>query len=429
MMSKAIGTRRRSGRLVLALSLGMLACGQTSSLVSSPTATSTSSSAATSPLWYLTRGGAETDEGWGVDVDAQGNVYVATHQAQPLLLDIVVYKFSPTGKELWKQTWKQPWSDKAFIVTVSGSVVYVGGATQHAQSSTLTLETTDMVVLALNASDGSLVWQRTWDGGHGYDEVDGLVADGDALYVSGWTRGATTTEDLALLQLDRASGQVRWAQTWGGPLWDEANGQMVVDQDAIYLAGHYGAPDGFNGLVGGRGVVAKFSKQTGEHVADAEWGAGGLLPEDALGLTSDGQALYAIGLSGNHGAGGQIVIRKYAKDLTLQWERVWGGAKGESARAGVVDATGDLLVAGNTESTGAGGKDVVLLRYHPNGDLVWSHTWGEPGDDSALGAALAGGVLYLAGQTSSVGAGKSDALLLKVSAATGQFPEMSQRVS
>jgi hypothetical protein len=108
---------------------------------------------------------------------------------------------------------------------------------------------------------------------------------------------------------------------------------MVVDADRIYLAGRYNAA---NFLIGGQGLLASFSKATGDHLADTRWGPGGLTMDDALGLATDGRSLYTVGISSDQArhTASQIVLRCYTKDLHLEWEQAWGGSKGESARIG-----------------------------------------------------------------------------------------------
>lgn len=364
-------------------------------------------------LWYLTRGASNTDEAWGVDVDPQGNIYLATHQTDPgPWPDMIISKLAPDGTEIWKTRWGGQWGEQAFVVTVSGSTVYVGGLTQHGSTYP---HDADMAVIALDTGSGSLGWQFIWDQGFGYEEADGLVKDGNYLYVAGWTTGQTTSNDVALLKLD-LDGNLIWSKTWGTSGWDEENGQIVVDSTRVYLAGRYNAP---NMLFGGDAVVATFSKDRGDFVAETTWG--GPLIDDALGMTSDGQHLYVVGITSNQGNASQIFLRKYSTNLSLVWETVWGGPGTESARVVKTDSEG-ILVAGWTDSFGAGKGDIVLMRFHQDGELLWSETWGGPGFEQAHGLAIYGSAAYIAGETTSFGAGKQDALLVKVNAHTGRFP-------
>jgi hypothetical protein len=370
-------------------------------------------------LWFLTRGGPKADLATGVAVDSTGDVYLGAHQQAvgELFTDMVIYKFTPDGKELWQTHWGGKWQEKAFVVAVGPPLVYVGGLSHRAAG----LQEADMAIVALDMQDGHLVWEFRWGQPWGYQEVDGLVVDGDDLYASGWTTGEKTSNDVAILKLDKTTGKLLWVKTWGGPGYDTADGQMVVDRDTIYVCGRI---DGRNYALGGHAYVAKFSKASGDYLTHKTWG--GALMEDALGMTSDGTYLYVVGLTLSHGQGGQIFLLKYDKRLGLLWERLWGGRKGESARAITVDGIGNILIAGHTDSYGNGANDVVLLQYSPDGTLNWSHTWGGPANDTVGGLAIDGAWAYMAGETFGFGAQQNDALLIKGDARIGQFPPETQ---
>lgn len=364
-------------------------------------------------VWYLTRGGPKLDEGWGVDVDSEGNIYFATFQQAPgdFFADMVIYKIAPDGTEIWHTRWGGKFMEKAFLVTVREPYAYVGGLTNNSVNPT----DADMAVLALNTDDGSLVWDFTWGQGVGYEEVDGLVAEDDAIYLSGWTTGKTTGNDVAILKLDR-EGKLIWENSWGGNGWDEGDGQLVVDADSLYVAGRY---NGVN-LLGGQGLIVRFDKSTGNERNHVTWG--GPIFTDALGMTSDGTYLYATGLTLDTGNGGQIFLRKYDKNLNLIWEQIWGGKGSESARAVAVSPNGEIYIAGKSDNNSSGGLDIALLRYDQDGNLVWARTWGGPQNEGAFGIVWNGNAIFIAGNTKSLGQGQDDAILIKVDAETGDFP-------
>jgi hypothetical protein len=412
-------------RFVIALCVllvGGMACGRATSPTlpidapgSSPTSAPPSPASDNSLLWYLTRGDAKSDQAWGVDTDSQGDVYVAAYMQAPpskLFYDMVVYKLSPEGREVWRTQWGGELQEKAFIVTVSEPLVFVGGLVNTA----VTPVEADMAILALDMNTGQVLWTFTWGQGFGYEEVDGLVVDGESIYVSGWTTGEKTQGDMAVLKLDK-EGNLVWAKTWGTDGFDEADGQIVVDEDAVYVTGRL---NGANLLIGGDAVLAKFSKQTGDYLAHVTWGGAG--SDDGLGLTSDGSSLYVVGLTTSYGNGGQIFLLKYGKDLKLVWQQIWGGAKGESARVAEVDGGGNIVIAGSTASYGSGQDDIVLLKYTSAGDLSWFRTWGGPLKDAVHGMAIAGDFAFLAGNTDSYGRGQADALVVKADILSGQFP-------
>ena len=102
------------------------------------------------------------------------------------------------------------------------------------------------------------------------------------------------------------------------------------------------------------------------------------------------------------------------------WTRTYGGYNEDEsyAVAEVSDAPeGGFIVAGRTNSYGAGYHDFYLIRTYANGDTIWTRTYG--GDQRDYGWAVAvtpDGGFAVAGQTASFGAGREDVWLLKIDA-------------
>jgi hypothetical protein len=176
---------------------------------------------------------------------------------------------------------------------------------------------------------------------------------------------------------------------------------------------------------GGEAVIIKFSKESGDYLAHTTWG--GTAFDAGLGMTSDGAYLYVVGLTLSFGNGGQMFLLKYDKDLSRVWQQIWGGPKGESARAVEVDNDGNVLVAGATASYGNGEDDVVLLQYSPEGALNWYRTWGGPQKEAVHGLAIDDHFAYLAGNTNSYSKGQDDALVIKADGQSGRFPRTGEQ--
>jgi hypothetical protein len=413
-VSKWRRTLNRIALPLLAVLLVTLACGTPVTAPASQTPAPFSTVASPGSLWVLTRGEAKSDQIWDIDTDSLGNIYAAGYFQSPAsapFFDMVIYKFDPQGNAVWLAQWGNQFEQKAFIVVVKEPYVFIGG-TNH---SSISLTDSNMVLLSLDMNSGEIVWDFTWDQGFGYEEVDGLVVEDDAIYLSGWTTGKDTSNDIAVLKLDR-DGSLVWAQTWGGDGFDTGDGQMVVDENAIYVSGRY---NGTNILMGGQSVLVKFDKGTGTYLDHALWGS--TVFSDGLGSTSDGSHIYVVGLIIANG-NGQIFILKYDRELNLLWAQEWGGRAGESARVTEVDPDGNILIAGTTLSFGAGKSDIVLLQYSPDGALNWPSTWGGPLGDTVQGMAIYGNYVYLAGSTENDSQGMADGLVIKADRIAGRFP-------
>jgi len=110
------------------------------------------------------------------------------------------------------------------------------------------------------------------------------------------------------------------------------------------------------------------------------------------------------------GLGGQPALAGQSS-----WPQTWGGPRQDVGVSVALDAQGNVYVAGNTTSFGAGGVDVLILKYSASGTLQWAKTWGGPDYDTAFRIAVGpDGYIYVTGNTLSYGFGWSAVFLLKL---------------
>src|SRR6266550_1087280 len=89
-----------------------------------------------------------------------------------------------------------------------------------------------------------------------------------------------------------------------------------------------------------------------------------------------------------------------AAPLRLQFQQTWGGPNSEIANGIAIGTDGNLYLAGQTNSFGAGGFDAFLLKFTPGDTLLWQHTWGTANDEQGVAVATSiDGSVYLAAQT------------------------------
>lgn len=364
-------------------------------------------------------------EAWGIDTDINGDLYWAANVARAGLfqgLDILFYKLDDDGNEIWPgpTLYEAQHNQQAYKVTAANEVVYYTGRDCFQFTLDIELPFCDMLLVAVNKETGDTLWTTTWDQGFGYEEGDGLIIEDDGIYMSGWTKGDTTDMDLALLKVD-FNGDILWANTWGSPGRDHQDGHSVVDDSVIYVAGLIGGT--LNpGLClfkdfEGQALLAKFSRETGEYLDHTAFGRDDPWCnfENALGMTSDGDFLYVVGVTTVAENNNEIFLAKYDKNLNRIWHETWGGANTESARAIAIGEDGSIYIGGNTDSFGAGGFDAVILKYTPGGNFVAFKTWGGAAEDQTLDIVIDNNYLYLTGKTKSFNANENfEAVLLKV---------------
>ena len=98
----------------------------------------------------------------------------------------------------------------------------------------------------------------------------------------------------------------------------------------------------------------------------------------------------------------------------LLWNKTYGGANNDYAYKVIQTSDGGYVLAGYTDSFGAGGYDVYLVKTDSEGNLLWSKTFGGTGDDYAYSVVQSNdGGFVLAGKSNSAGALGFDLYVLK----------------
>ncbi|MBI1289456.1 MAG: hypothetical protein GC178_17960 [Flavobacteriales bacterium] len=126
----------------------------------------------------------------------------------------------------------------------------------------------------------------------------------------------------------------------------------------------------------------------------------------AVTTDADGNVILVGSFSGStqiagttlSGLGGmESFVAKYTSDGNLLWAQVISGPDEDMARGVVTDQSGNIYVVGHFTDTvvfaitptdtiaarSTGGQDVFVVKYSPDGTLLWKVTGGGTGDDTA----------------------------------------------
>ncbi|MHA2405383.1 MAG: Loki-CTERM sorting domain-containing protein [Candidatus Hermodarchaeia archaeon] len=128
-----------------------------------------------------------------------------------------------------------------------------------------------------------------------------------------------------------------------------------------------------------------------------------------------GGGFAVVGFTVNYGAGDNDawLVRTDANGNHL-WNQSYGGINSDTGTSVVEVAGGGFAICGETQSYGAGSKDMWLVRTDANGNHLWNQTFGGINSDQAHTlVVLSDGGFALAGITTSFGAGSNDAWLVR----------------
>lgn len=98
-------------------------------------------------------------------------------------------------------------------------------------------------------------------------------------------------------------------------------------------------------------------------------------------------------------------LRKFDPDGNVLWTDQFGSWESDFARAVAVDESGNPFVVGETQGSlpghrSAGGRDVFIAKYDPDGNVVWRQQFGGGGGEGAAAVALnRDGEAYVVGLT------------------------------
>ena len=392
--------------------------------------------------WVRAIGGASSDSGMAVAVDAGGNVvtggafYDAMTVGSTLLTsagnsDVFLVKYSQTGSVLWARRLGGTGDDSVQSLAIdptSGDVVMAGWFT-----GTTTIDTTsfvangpqDILLAKFDGATGALRWAKQF-GGIYEDVGNGVAVDtsGNILLTGSIKNRVTfggaflqtpqvTDTDVFVAKFTSAGAHV-WSENFTNTAGDEGtsiavdrNGNIVVGgwfTGSLYfgttqLFAAHGMPDGF---------VARLNS-AGTPTWSRDIGAG--TPDDydlvyGVAMDTSGNMLVTGRVGGAVNFGGGLLsalgaadayVAKYSPTGAHVWSRRMGGISPDYGYGVAVDASNNVLVTGVFKGTADFGGVVLtapgtgfnafVAKYTAAGGTVWARQFGSTGDD--LGHAVA----------------------------------------
>ncbi len=357
--------------------------------------------------WNRTFGGTDKDVAYSVQQTAGGGYILAgcTESYGAGHCDFWLVKTDSNGNKEWSRTFGGTDHDMALSVqqTADGGYILAGGTESYgAGYSDFWLVKTD--------SNGNEQWNRTF-GGTDDDMAWSVQQTVDGGYIlAGCTESYGAGHcDFWLVKTD-SNGNKEWDRTFGGTGGDVALSVQQTADGGYILAGETGSY--------GAGYPDFWLVKTDSN-GNKEWDRtfGGTDKDVAYSVqqTADGGYILAGGTE-SYGAGySDFWLVKTDSNGNKEWDRTFGGTDHDVAYSVQQTADGGYILAGVTESYGAGYSDFWLVKTDSNGNEQWNRTFG--GTDHGMAWSVqqtADGGYILAGDTCSYGAGGLDFWLIKV---------------
>jgi len=385
-------------------------------------------------VWATAMGGAGGDEGRGIAVDAAGNVYTTgnfqgTADFGPFSLtsegfnDTFVAKQAPDGTFLWVRRIGGTSDIRGWGIAVdaAGNVYttgeFFGTADFDPGLGVFNLTSAGLVDIFVSKLDanGDFVWAHATGGSAG-DSGFGIAVDGAGnVYTTGSFVGTVDFDpgpgtfnlisagdaDIFVSKLD-TNGDFVWARAMGGTGMHEGQAIAVDAAGNVFTTGYFQDTVDFDPGLGvfnltSAGLVDIFVSKldaNGDFVwahamVGTGWNVGYGIAVDSAGNayvtgTFDGQADFGP-FQLDAGGSSNIHVAKLDPSGNFLWARAMGGTGFNQGLAIAVDAADDVYTTGRFTGTAdfdpgpdtynlttTGGVEIFVSKLDTNGDFVWA---------------------------------------------------------
>ena len=241
----------------------------------------------------------------------------------------------------------------------------------------------------------------------GFDEVRAVAATGQAVFAAGQTDGGFGQANLGpydgFVRRLGVGGTTVWTRQFGTASTENVDG-VAATGNRVYVAGSTqgGFPMQPN-LAGTDAYVTAFDAD-----GDLQWTRqfGTATDDVAYGVAADGSGVYVLGWTGaalpgeSYAGGVDSFVRKYGPDGTVLWTRQFGTSGDDYGNDVAVNSSG-VFVVGQTSGGFPGqpnpmGTDAFAGRFDTgDGGGGWIHQLGSDGGDYGFGVAAVRGAAYV----------------------------------
>jgi hypothetical protein len=368
-------------------------------------------------LWTKTYGWSHIDAGYSIDQTTDGGYIVFGHTfvIQKDAYDFLLIKTDSLGDTLWTRTYGgDEWDFGTSGQQTTDNGYIVAGFTES-----YGIGESDFWLLKTD-SLGDTLWTKTYGGAY-TDNCNSVKQTSDHGYIIGgltYSYGAGGM-DAWLVRTD-SLGDTLWTKTYGG-YYHEIVESVIQTSDNGYA---------FTGITQ---FIDLYIVKT-DSLGNMQWAkcySGGY--EDwgyDIQETLD-HGYIIVGYTSSFGAGsGDVWLVKTDSLGDTLWTRTYGGTEADWGQSIALTADGGYIITGYTESFGAGARDFYVIKTDSLGGERWSMTCGGTADDEGMAIQQTPDQGYIiAGTTNSFGAGWSDVYLIRIAPDTMGVAENPKNAS
>ena len=363
--------------------------------------------------WEQTFGGTGVDVAHDLLASPDGGFYLLGNTASLSAggQDLYLIKTGPDGVEEWSRNYGDSlWREygRSIQYTSDGALIIAGFAKQEASISRAFLLKTDL--------QGNELWSRASP----QDSTIGLsvteLPSGEFLLsgtreIKRINNGGSEylDKDVYLLRTD-ANGNVLSSTSYGGIWWEEGHGVLNHSPSSVIVVGYtrsigHGSYDVY---------LLEVDTQADTLIQERTYGTASEELGFALAPATDGGYLITGQEEKADNTHENTFLLKLDPSLDQQWWHSFALDGYETGRAVTETRTGAYLIAGESRPTLNGNRNSFVLRTDATGTLDWSRNFGGLLGEEALSVhALPQEAFVLAGYTNSYGAGSTDAYLVR----------------
>jgi hypothetical protein len=332
--------------------------------------------------------GSREDRPTGLHCDREGNVVAVGYSfGRGTDYDFLVVKYDSLGRMLWQRTYNSPLNSEdrawASCLDSAGNIYVTGGSIVNPAANW------DYVTIKYRP-DGDTCWLRRYDSPFSREDKPAGIAVDDSgfVYVTGASRSAENSWDYLTIKYS-AVGETTWTRRLDGVGHSDDMAAAVAfaaDRGVIVTGKSYGIdrmPDIVTISYGTDGKTRWQQTYTGTGV--------GHDLANSLAIDGTGNA-YVAGSVTNQGSSYDYLLLKYSPQGRLLWSRTYDGPghRVDMVSGLKLDSRGDPVITGQSMGVGTS-SDYATVKYSATGETLWVRRYNSPDNREDRAQALAVG--------------------------------------